>query len=438
MKCIYCNSEKDLTSSDIISYAITGSKLAKSFVCCTHNSFTNDKYEKRFISDLNFFRNRLGLTTRNGKLIKFKADITIGGRKINGVKISNRESLYLPKDVVSGTDNEGKKVLMAPVERLNKIVKSNVDAVDLSDVTLHKTISSNDFVGFHAVHSVAKMAYEWYCYTNNIEEYKPKYKQIVDYILGTDESDYVDIIYDGGYYGAIDEMSEIGTNSFFQYDDINGYRYVVFDLWNVISYRVRICKSSTSNITIISNINLLELYLYRLDGSKSKSKFGVICYDNRKKFSIITLDPKKLNVDKWRLYVKRIEKIMTTMVMSINNLKRIVDSIKVNLSDYDNKKIDVAQLLCFEEKKIINVFEIIDLLYEKKMRYTKSKSFNENLASILKVNGDTLIRTTEEIKSLTASLVEKDKEGTLSKHIKNRIDNFYNIYEIEMERIQHD
>ena len=47
MKCIYCNSEAELTSSDIITYAITGAKLTKSFVCKTHNAFTNDNYEKK-------------------------------------------------------------------------------------------------------------------------------------------------------------------------------------------------------------------------------------------------------------------------------------------------------------------------------------------------------------------------------------------------------
>lgn len=49
MKCIYCNSEIELTSSDIITYAITGAKLTKSFVCKKHNAFTNDKYEKNLL-----------------------------------------------------------------------------------------------------------------------------------------------------------------------------------------------------------------------------------------------------------------------------------------------------------------------------------------------------------------------------------------------------
>lgn len=29
MKCIYCNADNELTSSDIITYAITGAKLTK-------------------------------------------------------------------------------------------------------------------------------------------------------------------------------------------------------------------------------------------------------------------------------------------------------------------------------------------------------------------------------------------------------------------------
>ena len=76
MKCIYCNSEVELTSSDIITYAITGAKLTKSFVCKTHNAFTNDNYEKKYVADLDFFRNHLGLTTRDGKPIQYKADIS--------------------------------------------------------------------------------------------------------------------------------------------------------------------------------------------------------------------------------------------------------------------------------------------------------------------------------------------------------------------------
>ena len=76
MKCIYCNAEDELTLSDIITYAITGAKVTKTFVCKAHNSFTNDMYEKKFVADLNFFRNQLGFSTRDGKPIQYIADIS--------------------------------------------------------------------------------------------------------------------------------------------------------------------------------------------------------------------------------------------------------------------------------------------------------------------------------------------------------------------------
>lgn len=244
MKCIYCNSETELTSSDIITYAITGAKLTKSFVCKTHNALTNDNYEKKFVGDLDFFRNHLGFSTRDGKPIQYMADISVDGTEMHNVKISTREALYAPKNVVFGFDDDGKKVIMAPMPKIEKISKGqDISTVNISDVTIHKTVSSDSFLGFYAVHSVAKIAYEWYCYVNHIEELIKENSEIVNYILGKSDVCPVDIIIDGNYYTAIDQLSEVGTNAFFQYDDIDGYRYVVFDLWKTISYRVRICKS---------------------------------------------------------------------------------------------------------------------------------------------------------------------------------------------------
>lgn len=119
MKCIYCNSEIELTSSDIITYAITGAKLTKSFVCKNIMLLPMISM-KKFVAELDFFRNQLGLTTRDGKSIKYKADISVDGTEIHNVMLSNRESLYAPKGVVAGTDNNGNKVLMAPIEKLKK------------------------------------------------------------------------------------------------------------------------------------------------------------------------------------------------------------------------------------------------------------------------------------------------------------------------------
>ena len=69
---------------------------------------------------------------------------------------------------------------------------------------------------------------------------------------------------------------------------------------------------------------------------------------------------------------------MSTMVLSIYTLKKEVDLISLKLKKYDEGKIDVAQLLGFEENNIVTVIEIISLLHANKDKYDKTKSFNSN------------------------------------------------------------
>ena len=431
MKCVYCNSEVELTSSDIITYAITGAKLTKSFVCKTHNAFTNDNYEKKFVADLDFFRNQLGLTTRDGKPIQYKADLSIAGTEIHNVKLSDRESLYAPKDVVAGTDIEGNKILMAPMERLEKISKGKVASVNISDVIVHKTVGSNDFIGYHAIHSMAKMAYEWYCYINNIEEYKEEYQEIVDYILGKTEQEVVDIIINGNYYWAIDHLSEIGTNSFFQYDDLDGYRYVVIDFWKTIAYRIRICKSPNDCLKKVRTLPVI-LYLYHIDGSKTQQVFGVVLLEENKQAYFATIRPQNITADIWRIFASRIGKIMSTMVLSIHILKREVKNLSTKLDKYDAGKIDVTVLLGFEENNIVTTIDILSQLYLNKGKYDMKKTFNQNLPAVLNLDSDTIGRTQEDKKKFVQLLVDKDKDNELSEYIRNGINFFNEIYENEM------
>lgn len=431
MKCIYCNSETELTSSDIITYAITGAKLTKSFVCKTHNALTNDNYEKKFVADLDFFRNHLGLTTRDGKPIQYIADISVDGTEMHNVKISNRESLYTPKDVVAGIGENGNKVLMAPMERIEKISKGKAKTVDISDVIVHKTIETGSFLGFYALHSIAKMAYEWYCYINGIEEFMEEHNEIVKYILENKDGNFVDIIVDGNYYWAIDQLSEIGTNAFFQYDDIDGYRYVVFDFWKTISYRVKICKSP-KNIACDTSTLAFELYLYHIDGSKSKTVLGACSLDRSRESTFYVIQPKKMTTELWKKFVQRIEKIMSTMILSIYTLKKEVDELSSKLEKYDEGQIDVARLLGFEEDNIVIMVDIINKLYCNRDKYDFAKTFNQNLHVILNLDSDIIVRTQEEKMEYIKSLVAMDKEKQLSEYIRNGIHAFNEIYENEM------
>ena len=118
-KCIYCNSE-DLTVSDIISCALTGTKLTRKFVCHEHNSFTNDNFEKAAIAHLEFFRSALGLTERKGTKIKYKADLIIDGLSIPDISVSGRASIYDDKKRLFPAEQNGSKVLIGNIDKLKQ------------------------------------------------------------------------------------------------------------------------------------------------------------------------------------------------------------------------------------------------------------------------------------------------------------------------------
>ena len=112
-----------------------------------------------------------------------------------------------------------------------------------------------------------------------------------------------------------------------------------------------------------------------------------------------------------------------------------VDLISLKLKKYDEGKIDVAQLLGFEENNIVTVIEIISLLHANKDKYDKTKSFNSNLPIILNLRGDTIGRTIEDKEKFIKTLVERDKSKTLSEFIWQGIFTFQEIYGYEMKLI---
>lgn len=425
MKCIYCNFEENLTSSDIISYAITGAKLTKSFVCKTHNAFTNDSYEKEFVAGLDFFRSGLGFLTRDGKPIQFTADLTVDGIEMHDVRLSNKEALYNPKQLVAGKTANGEKILMGSNDKLGQIPGMTPKPVDISRITMHKTISSGDFVGNCALHSVAKIAYEWYCYINGIEQYTEENKDIVDYILGNCTDERVDIVVDGNYYVSIDQMSEVGTNSLFQYDDRDGYRYVVFDLWKTIAYRVKICKSSETSTKLPSN-GVINLYLYHFDGRKTSTAFGIFSLNGGISFSV--LKESDVNENIWKFFARRLEKLLTTKVMTIYTLKQECLSLEERLKKYDTGKIDLAGLIKYEEDSVLSTMEMLKILNEKKEQYDYTIGFNQNMKQLLSLSDDTYIVGGNDKKQFVQTLMELDQEKQLSSLLHEQLNTFESIY----------
>lgn len=429
MRCIYCNAENDLTSSDIISYAITGAKVTRSFVCHRHNAYTNDNYEKKFIADLNEYRNALGLSTRDGKPIQYSADIIVSGVRIHDVILSDRVSLYNPKGVVNGTDGSGQKVLLAPKEKFNKMKKGAFSPLDMSDVSVCHTISYSDFSSEEAKHSVAKIAYEWFCFINNINEYNAeRYQNIVNYITGVDDGfNPVSVVVDRMYYSSIDKMQDIGTNSLFEYIDEDGYKYVIFDLWKTLAYRIKICKSQANE----TQSCLLKLFSYHLDGSKKETTFGI--HSPSGKFSISSLQLDQISQECWCFFANRMVQIFNVSVFSIFNIKKQVDIIGEKLARYIVNA-DVAKLLDYEDDRIAATLYLISKIEQYSEKYDQFDGFNSFLASVLDADGDTVKWSQEDKQEYLRTIMGLHDKGALAGCISKWIAAFNVVFDKEQKR----
>lgn len=206
--------------------------------------------------------------------------------------------------------------------------------------------------------------------------------------------------------------------------------YLIFG--KTVAYRVRICKSLKYNIGCDMKPVIYHLYLYHIDGSKSSEVFSREHYFDSKKPTFEVVQSQNMTTEQMNVFAKRTEKILSTMILSINFLKKVVDKITFKLGSYDAGKINVAQLLEFEDNNIIDTLELINRLYCHKDKYDVTKSFNQNLRIILKLDSDTITKTQEEKKEYIKSLMAMDKEKQLSDYIWNGIHVFNEIYENEI------
>lgn len=430
MKCIYCNCETELTSSDIIPYAITGAKLAKSFVCKEHNAFTNNHFESKFIENLSFVRNRLGLMTRNKGAVRYTGDLTVDGETLYGFPISERRFLPLTKKVLAGKDSEGKRVLIGNTEKLKQIQKSRkgvFKSLKNRNAVVHGTIAAEYLLGTAAKHCIAKIAYEWHCYHHGIEEYIPEYKEIVDYILcDSDDDSLVELITNDSYYTAMDYAASPGTNSLYEYSEDRNL-YVIFCLWNVISYRVRI-KKSVSLIDCCS-----DLYLYNIDGTKEKKCF-LLCDKVSGKVKCDTVSPDPTNKEIWSAFGIRFEKLLRTYLLSIHILNKNIVTIKSNLTKYEKKEICLDELLAYEEEVTVITILIMIKLYQNRSQYDYFRSFNDNLTNILKPSQGSMSMTKEDKETIVKQFEELNSRGILVPLMHDAISFFEKLYDIEKKK----
>lgn len=423
-KCIYCNSPDNLTLSDIIPYALTGAKLTRKFVCETHNGFTNDNFEKFVIQNLNFFRNSLGLSERSGGEIKYKADLTIAGHKISNTNISDRASIYEDKKRLFKVEENGKQSFIGNVEVLRKkkgVDEKDIEILDTKDMVVSTSISLEEtFASEKMLLTIAKIAYEWYCYKHNINEFvAEKYQSIVDCILmKNDIIDYVQIVIDGNLYITLDNIASYGTHTLFEYVDKNGDLYVVISFWNIVVYKVKICSGNIQNTSIA---NTYEALMYNIDETKGEITFGTYGACN-----FLSM-PARESIKKYhKAFLSRTENLLKTLVLSYPTVATLTKRLEKAFTKYEQSN-NFAQLVDYESNKRITIIRLLELLFENSKSYDKEKSFNENLHTLYKQ--EFVVVDIEDNQEYLRHLLSLHENSTLLECMKKWLDNFKQISE---------
>ena len=420
MKCIYCNNESDLSVSDIILAALTGAKLRKRFVCRYHNGFTNDHYEKKMIAKLDIYRNQIGLTERDGGPVRYKARVEVDGYVVEEKTVSDIASIVNPKNPFRTKDGTGRTVLIGEAEQLlkikgaseEKIQTINMGKVEVSRVDdLRELLISND-----VLHAIAKIGYEWHCNHHGVESYdQGKYKDIVDYILTPDSnSSFVELVVSKFAYALLDSHARTGSNMAFEYDDKDGFTYVIFSLFGVLMYKVRICCHGKTELSV-ANTNCA--YYYHADGSSEEIQFATMGPN-----TIASEEPivglSRLCMDIKLRFSKLGERDLSRAYIESN-----IERIKQLLPEYKSGKLTLAQLLDFEaQDRVIPVY-IVELLYIHQSEYDVNDTFRNNMIRILQTD-DRYVFTKEMKSKVLRRYMDLDQKGDFTTMLDEAIDFF--------------
>lgn len=408
-KCIYCNSE-DLTVSDIIPYALTGAKLTRKFVCREHNAFTNEHFEKYAIENWQFFRSALGLSERSGERIKYSVDLHVDGMVVKNMSISGRASIYNDKKRLFHASTDNGKALVGNVKKLKQIKgasEENIQTVDMSNAVvsvsfdLIKLLASNEML-----RTIAKIAYEWYCCEHNVEFFmSDRFQGIVNCILEAEPiEDYIEICDDWNADFSLSQLCSQGSHGIFEYDDIDGFRYVILYFWGVVLYKIRICKVDTPNS---STANMYSLSIYSIDGERSKTVFGT--YGLSTFHSI----PAEQAVRKYyKIYNEKLEKLSTITVLSLAKVKQMNNELKKAFEVYKREPHDFALFVDFESNDRFVIMRLLSDLLDNKESYSFEMSFNDNM-KLLYNTDDTFVTNQEEKSEFLKKLLSMHDQGNL-------------------------
>ena len=239
-RCIYCGTKHDLSESDIIPDALTNARIYNGNVCkIEHNNKFSDLFESKVIEALSFITNELDIKSSKGKNFqKYKAIITFGGIDYK-TTITNSYNIIENKYLKS----EDGTVLLGPYEKMRKKSK-DLEKIDINALPIEKRviINSSIFFDISMYRLLSKIAFEWYCAENSVDDCYDDFHEIISFITTGKGNNPVSIIQKEEIYSIYNNQFDLGSHTLFAFETDNGAIEVFISLFGILRYRVVVAK----------------------------------------------------------------------------------------------------------------------------------------------------------------------------------------------------
>lgn len=342
MKCIYCGSE-DLSKSDIIPDALTNGKIINPCVCrIEHNNKFRDAFESKVISELAIITNKLDIKSSkgNGKYALYKTNIEIDGVSYKA-KIASNAELFSEHKTLKSEDG---KHLLGPIDEIRKIKRiktSDIKWVDINQMDIRQNIEIDFSIFFskEIYRLASKIAFEWYCLRNEIEDKYDFFDDIIGYITtGESSKNIVNMVATEEVYMHIDNnMAGFGSHVLLSYVAPDNYVHVLVDLFGIVIYDVLVCEvnEKCKNNALFQSVSLdakqnlfsyVDINAVMCDGilNSQENKSKEIAYWDLYKYidnGLILTQKKEVMLP---ILLKKVENVFQELELTIRGLRRFV------------------------------------------------------------------------------------------------------------------
>ena len=239
--------------------------------------------------------------------------------------------------------------------------------------------------------------------------------EIVEYILTPDsERQIVELVVSKYAYLVLDSQARTGSNMVFEYDDDDGFTYVVFSLFGVVIYKVCICSHGKSDL---DRVNRNCAYFYHTDGSSETVEFVTVGPNT------MASEKPEVGLSRLCMDIKQRFSKLGERDLSRSYIQNNIERIKQLLPGYKKGKVTLAQLLDFESQDRVIPVDIIELLNLHQSEYDTNDTFRNNMVRILQTN-DRYVFTKDMKTEVIKRYVELDRCGQFAAMLDAAIDFF--------------